>query len=484
MIDRFSVRGTLPALLLTLLALTAACSDAGEELATFKDGSVDRGTMRTLFEISGGPDAASRASVDAQYGLLQNYSYMLLSAREARSAGMDKSKELARVPDMFDEQAALEAFNVRLKRDSSSQKFTMAEYQFLFLGRGGKPGDNARRPEAEELLGRLNNNLSDRDVEALIAERTERQRYKFLGGYMDPHCVSCQPDRLAFLSGPLQGAEKKKFVLAEDPSGFWLVREVARDEVSGDDLKGLFKDHHRKTMRIALRQVAQLPEQEQEQVRKRFVMDEKQIESMATNQAQAQVRREMGQAVQRRLEKIRKEKNLEVKDVAKNQNATERPADDAVLFSYEGGSYSYADFKKAIGEGAADEPFARQLGLLHGLLIPYILFDKFDPDFQDAKSSDLAEFLQTFRKNEQLARYYFSTKVREVEEPSAKEVKEWYDLRKESLYKGKSLGAVRATIVRQLTNTRRQERAQAIQKDLTNKFELKIFREKLKENEL
>ena len=155
-----------------------------------------------------------------------------------------------------------------------------------------------------------------------------------------------------------------------------------------------------------------------------------------------------------------------------------------MLFSYEGGSYSYADFKKAIGEGAADEPFARQLGLLHGLLIPYILFDKFDPDFQDAKSSDLAEFLQTFRKNEQLARYYFSTKVREVEEPSAKEVKEWYDLRKESLYKGKSLGAVRATIVRQLTNTRRQERAQAIQKDLTNKFELKIFREKLKENEL
>jgi hypothetical protein len=483
MIDRFSVRGTLPVIALSLLLGAVACSGAGEELATFKDGSVDRGTMRTLFEISGGPDAASRASVDAQYGLLQNYSYMILSAREARDAGMDKSEDLARVPNMFEEQAALEAFNVRLKRDSSSHKFTMAEYQFLFLGRG-KPGDNARRPEAEELLGRLNNNMSDRDVEALIAERTERQRYKFLGGYMDPHCVSCQPDRLAFLSAPLEGKEQKTFVLAEDQSGFWLVREVSRDDVAGDDLKALFKDHHRKTMRIALRQVAQLPEKDQEQVRKRFVMDEKQIESMATNQAQAQVRREMGQAVQRRLETIRKEKNLEVKEVAQNQKAAEKPTDDTVLFTYEGGSYSYGDFKKAIGEGAAQEPFARQLGLLHGLLIPYILFDKFDSDFQDAKSSDLAEFLQTFRKNEQLARYYFSQKVREVEEPSAKEVKEWYDLRKESLYKGKSLGAVRATIVRQLTNTRRQEKAQAVQKELTDKYELKIFREKLKENEL
>lgn len=464
------------------LLFALSCSGAGEELATFKDGAVTRGEIRTIFEVMMGPEAATQASVDRQFSIVQNYAYMLLAAREARATGMDKAEDLAKVPDMFDEQAALEAFNIMLKRDSDSHTFTMADFQFLWLGRG-KPDDQSRRPEAEELLGKLNANLSDSDVENLISEKTEKGRYKFLGGYMDPHCVSCVPDRLMFLSKPLEETTDKKFVLVEDPSGYWLVRRVAKREVSGGDLKDLFKDHHVKTMRIALKNLAKLPENQQEDARKKFVLDEKQIETLATNQAQAQVRREMGRVVSTRLEKLRKDKKLEIKDVAQDRDRETNPADDAVLFSYEGGQYTYGDFKKAIGEKAATEPFGRQMGLLHGLLIPYFLFDKFEPDFKEAKESDLAEFLLNFRKDEQLARYYFTEKVKDIE-VSDKDVKEWYELRKESLYKGKGLGAVRDAIEQQLSNSRRQEKAVEIQKQLAEKYDLKVFREKLTEGKL
>ncbi len=477
-----SVRIFLSALVLSAALFLSACG-GGEELATFKDGNITRGTVRSLFEVMMGPDNESGASVDTQFSVIQNYAYMLLAAREARADGMDKAAELKRVPDMFDEQAALEAFNTILKRDQDSYKFKMAEYQFLWLGRA-KPDDQSRRGEADELLGRLNANMSDADVENLITEKTERQRYKILGGYMDPHCVSCVPDRLLFLSGPLKDAPEKKFILVEDPSGFWVVRRLSEKEVPGGALQELFQDYHVKTMRIALRNINALPREQQEEARKRFTMDEKQLETMATNQAQAQLRRELGRAVQVRLENLRKDKKLEITEVAKNGEAKENPADDAVLFTYDGGKYTYGEFKKAMGAGAAADPFSQQLGLLHGLLIPYILFDRFDPEFADAKDSDLAKFLENFRKEEQLARFYFTKKMEAGAEVTEKDIKDWYDLRKESLYKGQSLGAVKNAITQQLQTTRRQELARDIQQKLTEKYELKIFREKLKEGKL
>jgi len=472
------------AFILIIFSSVASCMRGGEVLAEYNGGTVTRREMRQLFEIFQGQNADAAASVEAQDQMIRTYALMKITAIEAKAEGLEKDPAVADQMMLLDEQALLTAFDIHLKRHSSGKKLRMFNLQFLILAGRGAEGTAARRAEGQDLLARLNvPGLSDEEIEKLITAKTENPRYKAIGGYIDPHCVSCQPNPLGYLTDPLMNEPLRKFVLIENQQGLWIIRKVEDFESAPDDLESAFEAYHRKTQRLARNYLTTQDAQGQgKDFFQSLVKSEQEIETMAKQQAKHWADMTAGTLTQNRLEELKKSKKLELKPEATPAHAEPLAAqyqDSTVLYVMDGKPFTYGELKKRTPVSAT---IGQRLQMLTAVIIPFELI-KDESEAKEAKQSDIYTFYRELTGYESLTRAYLMKRNTDPQIGEDK-IMQMYELRKLTQYAGQSYASVRSAILEQLKAEARQKIAQETQQKLIEKYSLKIEREALKPGKL
>ncbi|MEQ9362898.1 MAG: hypothetical protein RIF32_01565 [Leptospirales bacterium] len=478
------------AALLGLLLLATACDRGGEVLATYEGGEVTRAELRNMFAMIYGPEAESQATIDQQNQLITNYSLMKIAALEAKKQGLDSTDDVRNRTVLKELQSQLFAYNTYLRDNADDIELNFIEMQFVYLpirASGDDTNDaSAREAEAADLIKKLNEVKDDpAALEDLIYERTEHQRYKWLGGFLDPHCTSCRPNPLNFLTDPLKEAEKGTFIQIKSPEAIWLIRKYREYERSLDNLDGIFKDYHTRTMRIAKNRRGQLPEAEQNApVFQQIIMDDAAIENLALQQTDRLKRTETNGILTNKLNDLRESKKLELLPPSRMQGeATEDDyKESTALFTIGERTYTYGDLNKELGDAADAVPFKEKLQILNSLIVPLVLLED-ESEFAAVKENDDYEFMMQLRESEALASTYYGKNQPEVE-ISEQQIAEQYNIGRQNRFKGQSLAQARAAIRASLEGSQRQAGQMKVQGDLTQKYDLKIKRELLKANEL
>jgi len=458
------------------LLLFTHCKRDGQVLASFDGGDVTRKELRYFFEVL---QQQTKATVELQDRALKNLALLKITASEARKAGIDKEEQYKKQMSLFDPWLTLSAYDYHLKQNMDRLKFTMISMQFLFLApKTGSKGEKiSRTTEANDLLNQLNNAKGDGDIEKLIGEKTENQRYKPIAGYLDPHCISCSMNPLSFLTDPLKTAPDGKFVLVEDSQGYWLIRKVSQKEVDGDDLQSLFESYHKKVAGIAEKYAKNYPEgSPNRQPAEQFLMKKEQLLSLSEQQAQGQLKRESGSLIQNKIETLKKEKAVKVFPIAMQPDLQKGGLKETTpIFSIGDTVYTLATIKQTIQNSEIQN--TDLINVAVRMILPYELL-KDDEEVKQAKKGDLSEFLGDLRKNEILSNLYL---LKKIEEPQIKEVeiRQMYDAAKQQFHNA-AYATVREQIKTELINRRKQEAYMKIQDDLSKKFHLTIQSDLLK----
>lgn len=462
-------------------ALLVSCGDR-QALVTYsnngEDQTITRGDLKTFLTLTMGSYDPSQVTVAMQDEILQNLALIRVAAAAAREAGLEKSEEFQRNQIMLDRRALLAGFDLYLKKNADSHKFTMLDAQMVFLKHDP---EQDRKAEAEQLLKRLNQAKDDGEVESIIFETNENQRYRIQGGYLDPFCISCNPNPLADLTDPIKDRTDKKFVLINNNQGIWLIRSLKVREVEGDALERIFLEFYRRSQNAVRKYYETAGRSTDSNTQQPGMMGDDEVKNLAKEQAAAQIRRETRNMLRNEMENLRKAHPVTFADGETPPSTwTEVPADDALLFKIDGQAYHYADLKKEAGiEKLQPE---EQFMLAMNVFLPTELLKK-SSHYDDVMESDDVQFLKDLQTNDLLANLYLTREISNTT-ITDEEIKQAYELRRFNEFKGKTLSQVRDRIEAGLMQEKRQSTFQRIKRELFETYNVKIERERLKEGQV
>ncbi|MCB1303904.1 MAG: hypothetical protein KDK37_06490 [Leptospiraceae bacterium] len=444
-----------------LLSLSAAnCSGDGETLATYKGGEITRGEMRLLVEASGAP--STEISTAQQNEILKLLGTYRLAALEMADDA-DAQKWLKENGSLLERKALLRAFQAHLNQE---EPFEIMSMQLAILR---KNKDTSRKEEADALAKKLNDLSSDEEIEDLLMQASESNETKMNGGRIVPHCISCQPNPLEFLTKPLQEASEGKFIVVDAEGAYFVARRLSLDKLDGDELAGFYQKYFMELAKNRSKDAKQK-------------IEPSMIEAQAKQYADRMVRSQKAsmQKLVDHVEKLEKDHTFKQNQEEINLESFDGKHDDTWLIEIDGKKRTIADFKKTMNTEGFDAPTLLQI--IQNIYIPSELLMASDV-YEDVKGSDLYKFLVEHNKNEALAGRYIQKQTADLQVTDA-QVEEYYNLRKFNEFKGKPLGSVKEQIRQQLRQTQGQTAVQKIRDDLFKKYEFKIDREKLKADEI
>lgn len=468
-------------LALLLLPLFASCGD-GQALVTYKDDGkeqkITRGEMKTFLTATMGAYDPTKITVAMQDEVLQNLALIRVAALAGKKEGLDKGEEFQRNQIMIDRRALIAGFDLYLKVNASSHKYKMLDAQMLFLKNDPQ---SDRKTEAEELLKKLNDAKDDAEVEKIMFASNENNRYRIQAGYLDPYCISCNPNPLTELTDPIKDRTDKKFVIVTNEQGIWLIRSLKVRDVKGGDLERIFLDFQRRAQNAIKKYYEQAGQAPKGEEKHPGMMSDEEVKTFAKEQAEAQVRRETRSLLAGEIENLKKEHPITFESGENPPEVwKEAPADDTLLFKIKDQAYRYADLKKEAGiEKMAPE---EQFMLAMQVLLPSELLKK-SSQYDKVVKSDEVEYVQALYTNDLLANLYIGREASKTT-VTDEEIKQMYELRQFNEFKGKSLAQVKDQIQMGLMQEKRQSAFQAIKKNLFDTYSVKIEREKLKEGKL
>lgn len=467
--------------LIITLSLSASCSGDGEVLAEWDNGDkITRGEFRDLIEVTRGPEAIDSLTVDEQNNTLKNFALMKITGDLARKEKLQDSPDFKLGMALIDESASLAAFNRIFRKTHESGDMQFWDMQILFLAKK----EESRTEEANDLLKELNSGKSEKEIEEIIRNKNENQRYAMIGGYLDPHCISCGQDNVAFLTDPLKEAEDGKFILVENDRGAWIVRKIRSYEAEMEDLEEIFYKYQKKTASILKGNIeSTITDPKQKQAALSRIPDDNRLTKMAKEYAGAQEKRALSADFQKLNEKLRKEKKLEITEAASGQTAgTFKFTPETVLFRTVEGDYTYGDLVKPLVDAGKEPETQQVLRILHGVIIPYTVLKDHEL-MKQAKQSETFTFIKKLRESDTLSRIYLE-KNKPDYQVSEEDMRQWYDLRKNNEFKGKSYSSVKGRIKNLLEQTKAREAFESFQNKLIEDHNLVIHRKLLKPGEV
>jgi hypothetical protein len=464
-----------------LLPLFASCGD-GQALVTYKDNGrehkITRKELKTFLTATMGAYDPAKITVAMQDEILQNLALIRVAALAAKKEGLDKSEQYSRNQIMLDRRALIAGFDLYLKRNASSHTYKMLDAQMLFLK--NDPGKD-RRSEAEELLKKLNDAKDDGEIEKIIFDTNENQRYRIQAGYLDPYCISCTPNPLTELTDPIKDRTDKKFVLVSNQQGIWLIRNLKVHDAKGKDLERIFLDYHRRAQTAMKKYYAQAGQPAKDEEKHPGMMTDEQAKSMAKEQAEAQIRRETRSLLSAEIENLKKQYPVSFEDGETPPAVWKQvPADDTLLFRIKDQAYHYSDLKKEAGidRMAPEEQFM----LAMQVLLPSELLKK-SPLYDKVIKSDEIDFVKSLYIDDLLANLYIGREASKVT-VSDDDIRQMFELRQYNEFRGKTLAQVKDQIEAGLLQEKRQSAFESIKKNLFDAYSVRIEREKLKEGKL
>ncbi len=384
-----AVTFSLFALFFVLFVTALSCDKDKQVLATYKDGKITREQLRMFFELSQGIDSPNKAPTEMQNKLLLRYALIQLAADASKDSKPSEDSEYKKRLSVAEKRAQLLAYEYLLRQNSKKEKHRMLELQALFLT--AKPAVNpainpvvnealslsSRKEEAEEILSLLNQGqIEEEEVEKIIFEKSEHQRYALQSGYIEPQCISCSFNSISHLTDPLKNLKKeeeRKFILIERPEGFWIIRKYNDYLADSEELFDRFKSFYRRNRARQLRNIAKLSAVEKKQpfVRK-LQEDQPAFDDKARQRSERIVVKERENLLGKKLEKLKEEQNYRLYEegninhptlspVANKPNA-EKSAykEDTALFSLNGKDYTYGMLKQELEHIPSTENVAMQ----------------------------------------------------------------------------------------------------------------------------
>lgn len=472
------------ALSIATLTLTS-CSRDGQTLASYTDGqttsTVTRGEMRKFLSATMGTFDPKKFTVAIQDDLLQNLALVRITSLAARKEKLDQTNDFRRNQIFLDRRSLIAGFDLYLKLHAGDHIYKMFEGQLLFLRKD--PGKD-RKAEAEDLLKKLNE-ADDGGVEKIMFASNENNRYRIQGGYLDPYCISCAPNPLAFLTDPVKDKTDRKFALVDTEQGYFLIRTLKVREAKEKDLQKLFLEAGRRAQLAVKKYYAQSGQTTEGDAKKPGVLSDEELKNYAKEQSEAQIRRETRSLLAGEMEGLKANNPVVFVD-SKNdgKNPPEvwktHPAPDAVLFKIGNQEYRYSEFKKEVGDIELSP--AEEFMLTNQVILPSELLAK-SSLLEKVKKSGEIDYVKEHYTNELLANIYMNRETADVKVLDA-DIQQYYELRRFNEFQGKSLGQVKEQIRSLLLPEKKQAAFQGIKKKLFETYKVKIEREKLKEGEI
>ncbi|MEQ8353495.1 MAG: hypothetical protein RH862_18615 [Leptospiraceae bacterium] len=440
---------------------TAFCGGDGEVLATYDGGEITRGDMRRLVQASGQSD--DKITTAQQNEILKMIGTYRLAANELKD-DQEAQAWLDGNSNLLERKALLRSFQGYLRTDDP---FELISIQIAIL-RKDKQRD--RRPEAEALATKLNDMSSEEEIANLVIEASESQETKMNAGKIVPHCVSCKPDLLEFITKPLKDAEKGKFIVIDADNMFYVARRISTDELEADELAEFYQSYFNELAERAKK--AGLKQE----------ISPTMIETQANQYSERLVRSrsQNNEKLWTHIDELEKKYEFKLNREELKPESFAKESADTWIIELDGKKRTVADFKKIVNTKDLND--STLLQILQNIYIPTEIL-QLSPEYEDVKDSELYEFLQKFYKNEALAGRYIQKSI-EGMEVTDEQIQEYYNLRKHNQFNGKPLAVVKETIRQQLRQAQSQTAVQKIQDDLFNKYNFKIEREKLKADEI
>jgi hypothetical protein len=487
-INSYNQKIFLTGAVLLFSAAIASCSKDSEKLAEFKDGSVTRKEFRMMLSFYQDPETVKSLTVEQQDSTLKNFALMKLAAALGRKEKLDKDPEYEKRRIFSDEWVSVAAYDAYLKQDLLEKAFEFLDIQLLFLRNEMQPANPAdpksaaspadRSEEANALLKKLNSGLSDREIEDLIKDKSENPRYASIGGYIDPQCISCKPNNIEFLLEPLKTAKAGEFVIHKDATGYWIFRKVRSHSTRSDGIEAMYRQYLENTNRVLVRLSGK---KDAEAATAPGYLDPDKLAETAKAQAQGMVRREFRSALKNKIDELQKGKKLVIHDIMRSAQTDPKftlTDETTPLFSVGDKTFTYKDVHAPFKAKEVDIPVREELRLVERVLIPYYLVND-QEDFKKMQKSDLFSFLKELKEDEAIAGIYIM-KNRPVPEVSDAEIQQWFTLRQNDQYKGKSLNQVKEEIREGLKGKKEHEMISGYQDKLAKDNNLKINTDRLK----
>ncbi len=472
-------------LIMATAAFVSSCSGDSEILANWDNGKITRKNFRDIIGLYRSKEDMSKISVKEQEKALQNFAMMQITADLARKEQMDKSPDYELATTFTDKTAALASLNKMLREKKRDLDLTMWDMQILFLSSPqNKPDVADRKEEADELTTKLNSGLSDREIEIIIRDKSENKRYAMIGGYLDPHCVSCGQNPISFLTDPLKNAEMGKFVNIRNDRGHWIIRKIKEHRTDEDDLEDLFVSYQTKITDVMKKNLQEtIKDKTRLQQSLKRIPDSEKIEKMAKEQAQAQIHRVSESENRELIDSLKKEAGLEIFEVAiPGKTDKSKLKNDTVLFKTNKMEYTYGQLVSPLLQANKDVDLNQVLRVLHNVIIPYEVMSR-HPDMEKAKKSDLYDFILKMRNDDALSRLYL-IKHQPTPEVTDEDIRQWFELRKNNEFNGKTFASVKDNIKKRLTQTKGQEAFNSYQSKLISEHKLVVNSKLLKPGEI
>ncbi|GIX41762.1 MAG: hypothetical protein KatS3mg129_1495 [Leptospiraceae bacterium] len=491
---------------ITLLFTTVFCNNPSEVLVEYKNGdkieTIQRKDLQFIVKLNNF-QRKEELSVATQNQILDELSFLATGKLAFESLPDDVKKQLDKEIKksliMLDQRAFMNGMNLILQEKSSSFIYKLINMQLLFLKKDDKL---YRNEEAKQILKQLNEAKNEEEIEKIIFEKNENIRYKILGGLVDPICYNCGQNPVTNLTEPLLDKENKdkKFILVEDNNGYWIVRNLGTNEVKEDELKKVYEEYHKKSQ-FAARKFLNNPnytkefnENELNAIKQQLLMDEKKVEQFSEEQAKHQANMLKKSALTNHLQELQKKYNFKLNEETLKElgdNPLSQWNEDLELFQYDNKSYKIKDFFDEIRKSGVEPKeltFNEVAPLLNQVYVSYTILQK-SPYVNEAKKyQDIFKDLII----KQIYTNYYIQKEFEKIQVSEEEIKKYYELRKNNEFKVKNgnkevilpLKEVNDRIKQILLTEKRQKRVMEIKEELFKKYNVKIYKERLKEGKV
>jgi len=223
-------------------------------------------------------------------------------------------------------------------------------------------------------------------------------------------------------------------------------------------------------------------------------LDEKKLEQFAEDQAKHQANMYKKSALTNQIQELQKKYNFKLNEETINQIGNlpvSQWKEELELFQYDNKSYQIKDFFQAIKKYNVEPgelSFSDVAPILNQVYVSYNILQK-SPYVNDVK-----EYQETFKDLivKQIYTNYYIQKEFEKIDVSQEEIAKYYELRKNNEFKTKKgntevtvpLNEVKDRIKQILFTEKRQKKIMEVKEELFKKYEVKIYKERLKEGKV
>ena len=333
-----------------------------------------------------------------------------------------------------------------------------------------KDPNRDRKPEAEDLARKLNELGSEEEIAKLVIEASESQETKMNAGKIVPHCISCSPDLLEFITRPLGEAEKGKFIVIDAENAYYVARRISTEELEANELSPFYQEYF-----AGLAQRAKDAGIKQE-------ISPAMIESQAQQYADRLIRSQSqsNEKLMAHIDELEKKHEFKLNREELKPDSFADESGQTWILELDGKKKTVADFRKIADTSLLNSQTLLQI--LQNIYIPTEIL-RLSPDYEEVVDTDLYAFLSQYYKNEALAGRYIQKSIEKMQ-VTDEQIQEYYNLRKHNQFNGQPLAAVKETIRQQLQQAQSQTAVQTIQDELFKKYNFEIDREKLDSEEI